>query len=240
MVFFELKTGMSKIRREQQLKDWSRPIQPLDRPDPGSVNVDLEQVMENALSNRPDLLAAGSRIGAAELVANRTENLVLPDLGLFGKAGIGASADSFGNSYSSIRDHDDQYWQFGVTLSIPLENRAAKGSYQQARSAVRKVKIQREMLRQEIRRKVRSSVRDVGLAAKAIEATRKTSLATAKRLEAEQVKFSSGKATTFDVLTAQEAYSRTLSDEYRAKVVYAQALAEVDRVQGLISRRKTE
>ena len=221
-------------------KNWSRSIQPLDKPEFVPAHVVLEQVMENALANRPDLLAVGSRIGAAELLAGRRKNYTLPDLGIFGSAGIGASADGFGNSYSNIGTHEDRYWKFGVTLSMPLENRYARGNYQQAQSAVRKAKIQREMLRQEIRRKVRSSVRDVELAAKAIDATRKTSLATAKRLEAEEIKFASGKSTTFDVLAAQEAYATTLRDEYRAKVIYVQALAEVDRVQGLVSLRQTE
>ncbi len=70
---------------------------------------------------------------------------------------------------------------------------------------------------------------------KALEATRKTSLATRKRLEAEQVKFKSGRATTLDVLIAQDAYSQALSQENLTTTAYAKTLAELDRIQGLIT-----
>ena len=80
---------------------------------------------------------------------------------------------------------------------------------------------------------MRTTLRDVQLALKAMEATKKTSLASQKRLEAEQAKFDAGRATTLDVLTAQEAYSEALSQEKLAEVSYAVALAELDRIQGL-------
>ena len=66
------------------------------------------------------------------------------------------------------------------------------------------------------------------------EATQKTSIATRKRLEAEQIKFDAGRSTTLDVLIAQHDYSQALSAENRAKVVYAQSLSELDRIQGTI------
>jgi outer membrane protein TolC len=75
----------------------------------------------------------------------------------------------------------------------------------------------------------------VQLAIKALEATRKTTLATLKRLEAEQAKFAAGRATTLDVLTAQEAYSQALSQQNLTSVNYANTLAELDRIQGLIT-----
>lgn len=219
--------------------DWSQAITPLNRPGLTIVPVELGHVMESALANRPDLLAAKSQTSGAEIIAARKKNQTLPRLGIYGRAGIGASGDEFGNAYSNINDDNDQHWQLGINFSMPLENRYAQGEYRQALSSIRKTKIQTEILRQEIRRKVRSSVRDVELALKAIGATRKTTLATAKRLEAEQTKFESGKSTTFDVLAAQESYARTLSDEHRAKVVYVQSLAEIDRVQGIVRRNVT-
>ncbi len=215
-------------------KNWLESIEPLDRPVLSEDSVELNSVMDNALANRPDLLAAKSQTRGAEIIAARKKNHTLPRLGLYGKAGIGASGDDFGRPYDNIGDDNDQHWQLGINFSIPLENHYAQGEYRASLSIIRKTKIQTEILAQEIRRKVRSSVRDVELAQKAIEATRKTTLATAKRLEAEQTKFESGKSTTFDVLAAQESYARTLSDEYRAKVVYVQSMAEIDRVQGII------
>ncbi len=123
----------------------------------------------------------------------------------------------------------------GMVFSIPLENSTAKGFYQQAQANYSKARTSTELLRQQIRRTVRTTIRDVQLAIKALEATRKTSLATLKRLEAEQAKFDSGRATTLDVLAAQDAYSQALSQENLTKITYADTLAELDRIQGLVT-----
>ncbi len=219
-------------------KNWERPIKPLDLPVITNESVNLETVMKNALLNRPDLQAAMVRIDAAKIIAKQKENYTLPQLSLYGRAGIGGSGESYSDSFSNINDENDDNWQLGVNFSYALENNYARGEHQQALSSIRRSKIQAEQLRQEIRRKVRSTVRDVKLAGKAIVATRKTTLATTKRLEAEQTKFEAGKATAYDVLVAQESYSQTLAAEYRAKVIYVQVLAEMDRVQGFISLEK--
>ena len=82
---------------------------------------------------------------------------------------------------------------------------------------------------------MRTTVRDVRLAIKAIDATRKTSLASLKALEAEQAKFDSGRSTTLDVLIAQQSYSQALSQQNLTLITYANILAELDRIQGLVT-----
>jgi len=118
---------------------------------------------------------------------------------------------------------------------MPLQNSTAKGNVQIARALHNKARTNAQLLRQRIKKTVRTTVRDVELAIKAVEATRKTSLATLKRLEAEQIKFDSGRSTTLDVLIAQDAYSQALSQENLTNVVYANTLSELDRIQGLIT-----
>jgi outer membrane protein TolC len=118
---------------------------------------------------------------------------------------------------------------------MPLQNKIAQGNYRQAKAGYNRAVTNSELLRQQIRRAVRTTVRDVQLAIKALEATQKTSLAMQKSLEAEQAKFDSGRSTTLDVLTAQETYSQALSQQNLTKINYAGTLAELDRIQGLIT-----
>ncbi|MEN8188777.1 MAG: TolC family protein [Thermodesulfobacteriota bacterium] len=218
--------------------NWQQPIEPLDRPEVEQRDFDPKQVMDNALNNRPDLLAAEMKIEAAEILSQKKKNNTLPNLALYGRAAIGGSGESTSESYGNFSDDSDSSWQVGLNFSLPLENRFAKGEHLRSMAELRSAKLGAEQIRQEISRKVRSTIRDIELAQKSIEATRKTSLATAKRMEAEQTKFDVGKATTFDVLAAQEAYSQTLTAEYRARVVYVQSLAELDRVQGVIRMKQ--
>ena len=65
--------------------------------------------------------------------------------------------------------------------------------------------------------------------------TRKTSFASSKSLEAEQAKFAAGRSTTLDVLIAQQAYATALSQQNLTNATYANTLAELDRIQGLIT-----
>lgn len=215
--------------------DWLVSFTPTDLPTTTPIDLDLTSIIQNALESRPDIKAAELRIRAAELTLGKAKDDMRPDLSVVGGIGLGGTNNSYGNAVEDNYNDPNDLWQVGVTFSIPLENSGAKGVHQQARASVNKAKTATELLKQQIRRTVRTTIRDVQLAIKALDATRKTSIATQKRLEAEQAKFDSGRATTLDVLTAQEAYAQSLSQENRTKMEYANSLAELDRIQGLIT-----
>jgi len=217
------------------IEKWQTSFQPTDRPAVEPVTLDLPAIENNALSNRPDIKAADLLIEAAKFAEQKAQNDIKPDLSLVGGVGLAGTAGSYGNSLDNSISSPDNLWQVGLTFSMPLENRAARGTYRQAKADYNRAKTSAELLRQQVRQTVRTTVRDVRLAIKALEATRRTSLATQKRLEAEQAKFASGRSTTLDVLTAQEAYSQALSQQNQTSINYAGTLAELDRIQGLIT-----
>jgi outer membrane protein TolC len=214
-------------------ENWQAPLQPTDLPPTAPVQPDEAEVLDRALQQRPDVRAADLNREAAEILESAARDDTRPDLALVGLVGQGGTDEEFGSSLDDAIDNPETQWQAGLALSIPLQNRGAEGNYSQARAATSKARNSAELLRLEVQRSVRTTLRDVQLALKAMEATKKTSLASQKRLEAEQAKFDAGRATTLDVLTAQEAYSEALSQEKLAEVSYAVALAELDRIQGL-------
>jgi outer membrane protein TolC len=214
---------------------WLTSFQPTDQPTTEPVVLDLATIQKNALKNRPDLKAADLLIEAAQFEEKKAKNDIRPDLSLVGGVGVAGTSGTYRDSLDNSIDNPDNLWQVGVTFSMPLENRVAKGNYRQAKAGHNRAKTNAELLRQQIRKTVRTTIRDIQLAIKALEATRKTSLATLKRLEAEQAKFASGRSTTFDVLTAQEAYSQALSQQNQTSINYANTLAELDRIQGLVT-----
>jgi outer membrane protein len=215
-------------------KDWQIPFIPTDLPPTMEVVPDLPAIENNALHNRPDLKAAELAIDAARIQEEIALDKTRPSLALVGLVGQGGTKDGYGDSLNDAVDDPKTQWQTGLAFSMPLANNTAQGQYRQAGAAHSKTKNNAQLLRLQVQQSVRTTVRDVQLAQKAMEATKKTSLATGKRLEAEQAKFDVGRATTFDVLTAQEVYSQALSQEKRSQVGYALALAELDRIQGQI------
>lgn len=216
-------------------EDWLIPFNPVDLPVTQPVYPEIRKVYEKAMVNRPDLQAASLQVKALQYQLDKAENDRKPALDLLGSLGFGARAEDYSSALDDSVSDSDTRWQLALTFSRPLDNSLAEGQYRQALAAHNKSKTSLELLKLQITRTVRVTVRDVELALKAIEATRKTSIATRKRLEAEQIKFEAGRSTTLDVLIAQQDYARALSTENRSKVVYAQTLAELDRIQGTIT-----
>jgi outer membrane protein len=214
---------------------WATTIDPTDQPASEPITVDLRTVLNNALKSRPDIKAADLLIESAKYEELRAKDDIRPDLALVGGVGLTGTAETYSDSLDNSLSNPDDLWQIGVTFSIPLENRTAKGNYRQAKANHSRAKTSAELLRQQIRRTVRTTVRDVRLVIKAIDATRKTSLASLKALEAEQAKFDSGRSTTLDVLIAQQSYSQALSQQNLTLITYANILAELDRIQGLVT-----
>lgn len=216
-------------------QDWLSVYEPIDLPDTTEVTLDLATILTNALQNRPDLKASDLSTEAARIELERSSDDIRPDLSLVGGVSIAATESEYSDSLDKSISDPNSSWLVGVTFSLPIANSAAKGYQQQARANYNIARTSGDLLRQQVRRNVRTTIRDIRLAIKALEATRKTSLATQKRLEAEQAKFDSGRSTTLDVLQAQEAYSQALSQQNLTSIAYANTLAELDRIQGLVT-----
>ncbi|MDH5525086.1 MAG: TolC family protein [Desulfobulbaceae bacterium] len=218
--------------------DWGESLVTSDLPQLSGKLPNLEQVLQYALNNRPDIKAADLKIKAAHITVNGARNRTLPSLDLSGAVGVSGTDNTYGNSLDNVSNRSDTMWQVGLVLSVPLGNYSAEGNYRQAKANLAQAEIRAELVRQQVRRSAREAVRDVRLAVKGVEAAEKTTLATMKRLEAEQEKFPVGLATANNVLEAQTAYAEALSSEHRFRAEYAMAMAELDRIQGLITLDK--
>ena len=216
-------------------QDWLIPLKPSNQPETEAISPNITTVLKNAMVNRPDLQAASLQIKQSGYQLKKAENNTLPKLDLNGAIGFGGKDDSYGSAVDRSFDDSETQWRLGITFSRPFNNSLAEGRLRQAAAKHKKDSTTLELLKQNIRRTVRVTVRDITLALKAIEATGKTAVATQKRLEAEHIKFNAGRSTTLDVLIAQQDYSKALSAQHRSKVVYAQTRAELDRIQGVIS-----
>ncbi len=214
--------------------DWFSSFIPTDKPQPAPVTLDPQAILTKALANRPDLKSAELAIEAARIREKIARDNLRPRLDLVGRLGYGGTDSGYDTALDAAVDDPNTHWQVGVSLTVPLDNSAARGSLRQARANHNIATTSAQLLRLEIKKSVRTTVRDIRLAIKAMEATRRTTLATLKRLEAEQAKFKAGRSTTLDVLIAQQAYSQALSQENKTDIDYMQSLAELDRIQGLV------
>ncbi len=220
-------------------RDWHVSFVPVDVFEIPSRAPDLQTVLANALARRLDILATDLQVDAAGIMVARAQDDLRPALALVGAAGITGVGDDYSDSLDTAFSDPNFSWQIGLKLQLPIGNSSSRGLLSRATAELSKSRFRAELLRQDAEKTARVAVRDVFLAIKTIEATRKTSLAAQKMLEAAQEKFHIGLATSNDVLESQDSYAQALAGEKRALVDLAKAQAELERIQGIVGFGKT-
>jgi len=185
------------------------PLPPSDERD-----IDREAVVSKALRMRPDLRAVIEEIGQDDLVLKQASNALLPDFGLRGTySSTGRGGDRYNNgilvSRGSFYDAIDQVfgfnfpiYQFGLTLRLPIRDRAAAANYADAVISKRQDILNRRSVEQTIRQQVLNAVSQVESSKASVKLAAVARELAQKQLEAEQKKYDLGTSVIFFVLDA--------------------------------------
>ncbi len=225
-----------RLRALMNLKEWDKEILPVDSPPEPRELPSLESSMRTAMFNRRDLRQGFIDKKNKEILRKFYENQRLPDLSIFGSAGLNGLNSNSSDTLDKLGSGDYYSWEVGVSLTVPIGNRIAKGNMLKARYDEEKADISLKTTQQKIMTEVREAWRSLQLASESIVATRKTRIASEKRLEAEEGRFRVGMATLNDVLKFQEEYARAVSSEKKARTDYAKAVVELERVKGTLGQ----
>ncbi len=224
-----------KLRAVMNLKDWSSEIIPIEKtPHPPTDIEPVEEAISTAFSNRRDYKQALLEYQNKEILKRYYDNQRYPDLNISGSAGLNALNGTYRKAIDDLGSRDNYSWQFGISLTIPIGNRAAEGNYIKAKNEEEKSGIALKLIEQKITIETREAYRSVQLAMETIKASKKTRIAAEKRLEAEEARFKVGMATLNDVLKFQEEYTDALSSEKRAEIDYAVASIELEKTKGTL------
>jgi len=179
-----------------------------DRPNPFTS-------FNTVLLDRVNLLSTAS--GLTPLVPPQTAGVPGFLIGGQGRA----LANLFGNDFRDVR--------FGVTISLPLRNRAAEANLGRSLAAGRSINLQREKIEQAVEIEVRNALQAVRTAQKRVESAAAARRASEQQLASEMRQYEAGETTNFLVLTRQNALSAARARELRAQVDYNKALADLQR-----------
>ncbi len=219
---------------EEGLKE----IIPADSPvfEPGAEN-SLEEALKTALIHRPDLLAKKKELDNRNIETKYNENQMLPTLDLIGSLGLnGLSGDSstkngsYDSALSEAFSTDFRLWQFGINLSYPLGNRAAKSKLAAKRLEVAQLLLDIKELEKNIVVEVREAHRQIKTDIKRVQATRVARKLAEEKLNAEEKKFKVGLSTSFNVLEFQEDLAEEQSNEIKAVIDYNKSLNRLNQV----------
>ena len=213
-------------------------IIPADSPvfKPGSEN-SLEEALQTALIHRPDLLAKKKELDNRNIETKYNENQMLPTLDLIGSLGLnGLSGDSattngaYDTTLSEAFSTKFGLWEFGLNLSYPLGNRAAKSKLAAKRLEVAQLLLDIKELEKNIVVEVREAHRQIKTDIKRVQATRVARKLAEEKLNAEEKKFKVGLSTSFNVLEFQEDLAEKQSNEIKAVIDYNKSLNRLNQV----------
>jgi outer membrane protein len=165
-------------------------------------------------------------------------NQLYPRLDLVGSYGRQGVDSNFSPALNQIREELLPRWSVGVVMSVPLGNRAARGSYGQATALRDRLGLQVKQLHQNILVQVEDAVGNAQGSFQRVTATREARLAAEAAYDAEVKKLENGKSTSFNVLSLQNDLTTGRSQEIRALADYHKALAELYFNEGTILEKQ--
>ena len=232
------------------------PSQVVPKPQPSDVPP-VEQAIKIALENRPEIKQLQLDLQNKKIDLEYTKNQLLPAVDLFAaysqngvggketiRSGFGPDAPIVARSEGGIFDAFGQLFGYGYTgysvglsVQIPLRNRAAQGENARAMTDERIAEQKITSQAQQIALEVRNALTQVDMNRARIEAATKARELSERRLEAEQKKFDLGASTIRFVLEEQRNVAQAQTDELQAIVNYTKALVDIDRAMGMTLKK---
>lgn len=229
------------------------PTEPVEAPAVAEV-LPVQDAVQIAMQKRPEIIQAQLDLKNRKITVDGVKNSMLPtvDVGGFytgsGLAGAlnplavfdqlfvrppsGEFIGGFQRSFTQAIQGTFPNYGFGVSINIPIKNRAAQAEAARAQLEERQAEVRYQRTVNQLIRDVRNSQIALEQTRARIEAAQKARVLFQETLDAEQKKFQLGASTIFLVIQAQRDLAVALSQEVRAQVEYQRGMVTFDRALG--------
>jgi len=200
-------------------------------------NPDLSECLRQAIESRPEMLQAKINLEKQHLSIQYTRNQLYPEIDLTGSYGRNGGGMAFGPTLDNIRQGADPAYSYGVIITFPLENTAARNAYKSAQASLEQLLLQAKKVETTIVVAVDNDVKTVRSDLLRVEATRAASEYAQDALRAGQARLQAGSTTSFEVLQLQSNLTTARSAEIRALADYNIALEQLALDEGATLQR---
>jgi outer membrane protein TolC len=200
----------------------------------------LPEMVDEAMKNRPELQQNKINIDSQKINMVGTRNGLRPTLqafaeltnnGLTGQPNINPITGGpdpyfvggYGNGIAQIFRRNFPSYSAGISLNIPLRNRAAQADYVTDQLSLRQSQLQLQKAENSIRVDVRNAVIGIEQARAGNEAAVKARILQQQTLDAEQKKYALGASTVFQVIQDQRDLATAQGNEVQAEATYVHA-----------------
>ncbi len=207
----------------------NRVIIPLDGPLQNRDATTMEEAVDSALRQRPEVLQAQKNIESSDLNTKLAKNQLLPRLEFQGSVGLGGLGQDPGDTFDRTFSTDFYNVGAGMVLSYPLGNRSAKSQIRRRQLEGTQAKTNLQSVRRQVIVDTKEAVRRVQTDFKRMETTRTARKLAVRQRAAEQERLNLGLSTTRQVLDFQRDEAIARVKELRAILDYNQSLANLHR-----------
>jgi outer membrane protein TolC len=142
-----------------------------------------------------------------------------------------------GTAFGQLFNYNYTGYSAGVSIQIPLRNRAAQADNARAATEQRLSENRVTAQAQQIALEVRNALTQVEMNKARIEAAQRARELAERRLDAEQKKFELGASTIRFVLEEQRNVAQSQSDELQSLVNYTKSVVDFDRATGMTLKK---
>jgi outer membrane protein TolC len=258
-----IENNQDTLKTSINLKDPAQRIAnvvPLDQASFVPLGRTLDEEVQTALQNRPELKQERERLANAQRSRDYYGNQKKPQLDLvasFGGTGLDGQrlifdCDPFdptcqpsdsvqGGISGSLKDAfglDFRTWSVGANFTLPIKNDTNGALYRQYELQVEQSEARLRDLESQIALEVRTAYRQVEAGIKLIDATRVTRELQDEKLQGEQKKFAVGTSTNFQVLQFQRDLTQAKSDELSALIEYNKLRVNLEKAKGTLLKNR--
>jgi outer membrane protein len=200
---------------------------------------ELNTALAAAAEERPELHIAQQDLANQDISSRFTRNGLLPNVSVFSLfAGAGLAGDNLkaasGAGKSLFQDFAAEYPEYasGISMVIPLRNRAAQADNLRARFEQQQLETRMEQLKQQVDLEVRQAMVNLTQGKAQVEAANEALNLAGQVLDAEQARLESGVSTPYNVVLRQRDLDTARQAQIAASVTYAKALVDIHRASG--------
>jgi multidrug efflux system outer membrane protein len=209
------------------LRDMDAPISPSDSLSYVAEDHPLDEVIREAMQNRPDLKVADLTVDIRAQAVGVTKANSMPSLEFAGS--YGRSTRLVGN----FLDPDFSKWSAALSIKIPIfDGQRVKGQVMQAQADLGKARQDKIALQNQIRLEARDALVKLSVASRLISAAQLNVTQAKKALDMTQANYNYGAATVLDVTDAQNAVIQAETTLAQALQQHADAKATINYVMG--------
>ncbi|MBV9612806.1 MAG: TolC family protein [Acidobacteriaceae bacterium] len=225
------------------------PLETIQVPEKDELKA-IDDLVKDALGTRVDIAQQRINLASTQINLKAIKNELKPTLQVFGELtnnGLSGSSNylvpgritsdpfllgGYGNLLGQIFRRDFPSYSAGLSLNIPLRNRAAQSDYATTALGMRQSELALQKQINQVRVDVQNAVIGLRQARVRYDSAVKARILQAQTLDADKKKYTLGASTVFQVVTDEQALATAESAETQALANYSHARIAFDQAMG--------